>query len=223
MPGPKVLTPLPIPELAKRRIGRIFEKMRKMSREDTDAAQRMRETTHKDKRFGAICIEMGKVTELDVEIALAAKAGYEFVDLEGWEPDPAVLTAFQPATANAYKVVPVEYDAQARTVKIVMRERGNLRAADDLKNVLNFRQVTCVIAQPAQVDSLLVKHYGATAPGGQGPAAAVSGAKRILAEEASPALKAHLPAPVSTRIVPPSCFARSGAGAAAGFAFALSV
>ena len=75
MPGPKVLTPLPIPELAKRRIGRIFEKMRKMSREDTDAAQRMRETTHKDKRFGAICIEMGKVTELDVEIALAAKAG----------------------------------------------------------------------------------------------------------------------------------------------------
>ena len=171
MPGPKVLTPLPIPELAKRRIGRIFEKMRKMSREDTDAAQRMRETTHKDKRFGAICIEMGKVTELDVEIALAAKAGYEFVDLEGWEPDPAVLKAFQPATANAYKVVPVEYDPEARTVKIVMRERGNLRAADDLKNVLNFRAVTCVIARPAQVDALLVKHYGASAPG-QGPAAA---------------------------------------------------
>ena len=190
MPGPKVLTPLPIPELAKRRIGRIFEKMRKMSREDTDAAQRMRETTHKDKRFGAICIEMGKVTELDVEIALAAKAGYEYVDLEGWEPDTAVLKAFQPATANAYKVVPVEYDPQARTVKIAMRERGNLRAADDLKNVLNFRQVTCVIAQPAQVDALLVKHYGATAAGAQGPAAASSGAKRILAEEASPALKA---------------------------------
>ena len=139
-------------------------------------------TTHAGKRLGEVLVAMGKVSELDVQIALAGQYGFDYVDLSGFELAPEVAAAFQAASANAYKMVPVDYDADARAVTVAIRDRDNYRVTDDLKNVLGFRSVRCVVADGAQIDRLLAANYG-------GKSMAEAG-KRSLAEQDSAAVKA---------------------------------
>jgi type IV pilus assembly protein PilB len=183
MPGPQLLTPVAIPELAKRRIGRVLTKMGRVSKEDLEQALKMQQGSHKGKKVGAILMEMGKVNQRDVDIALAAQMGYEYLDLAEAEIPAEALKSLQPATANAYKVIPIAFDPQQRVIRIVMKSRDNYRAVDDLKNVLGFRAVECAIAPGEQIDALLAKHYGGAASAGEAT-------KRILAEQDSAAVKA---------------------------------
>ncbi|MFM8784792.1 MAG: GspE/PulE family protein, partial [Phycisphaerales bacterium] len=183
MPGPQVLTPVAIPELAKRRIGRVLTKMGRVSKEDLEQALKMQQASHKGKKVGAILMEMGKVTQRDIDIALAAQMGYEYLDLAEAEIPAEALKSLQPATANAYKVVPIAFDPARRVIRIVMKSRDNYRAVDDLKNVLGFSAVECAIAPGDQIDALLARHYGSTATAGETT-------KRILAEQDSAAVKA---------------------------------
>jgi type IV pilus assembly protein PilB len=67
-------------------------------------------------------------------------------------------------------------------VTIAMKGRDNYRAVDDLKNVLGFKTVTCVVAAADKIDALIAKHYG-------GKSMADAG-RKILAEQDSTAVKA---------------------------------
>ncbi|MFM8874017.1 MAG: hypothetical protein ACKOJI_11835 [Phycisphaerales bacterium] len=138
MPGPQVLTPVAIPELAKRRIGRVLTKMGRVSKEDLEQALKMQQASHRGKKVGAILMEMGKVTQRDIDIALAAQMGYEYLDLAEAEIPAEALKSLQPATANAYKVVPIAFDPARRVIRIVLKSLDNYRAEDDLKNVHGF-------------------------------------------------------------------------------------
>jgi type IV pilus assembly protein PilB len=179
----RVVTQVPIEELKQRRVGRVLTKMGRIGREDVDAVLAMQKGSHKGKKFGAILVEQGKISQLDLDVALAGQMGYQYLDLEGASIPQEVLDAIQPATANAYKVIPVEFDPERRTVRIVMKSVSNYRAVDDLKNVLGFRDVQCAVAPAEQIDALLARHYGVKAP------AAETG-RKILAEQDSTALKA---------------------------------
>jgi type IV pilus assembly protein PilB len=179
----RVVTPVPIEELKQRRVGRVLTKMGRIGREDVEAVLAMQKGSHKGKKFGAILVEQGKISQLDLDVALAGQMGYQYLDLEGASIPQEVLDAIQPATANAYKVIPVEFDPERRTVRIVMKSVSNYRAVDDLKNVLGFRDVQCAVAPAEQIDALLARHYGVKAP------AAETG-RKILAEQDSTALKA---------------------------------
>jgi type IV pilus assembly protein PilB len=182
MPAPTVLTPLPSSELKQRAMGRCLVKMGKITREDYHEALAAQKGEHAGKRLGEVLVALGKVSELDVRIALAGQYGFDYVDLEGFEIPPETVAAFLPATANAYKMVPVDYDPATKSVTVAIRERENYRVTDDLKNVLGFKAVRCVVADPAQIDALIARHYG-----GKSMADA---AKRILAEQDSGAVKA---------------------------------
>jgi type IV pilus assembly protein PilB len=179
----RVVTQVPIEELKQRRVGRVLTKMGRIGREDVEAVLAMQKGSHKGKKFGAILVEQGKISQLDLDVALAGQMGYQYLDLEGASIPQEVLDAIQPATANAYKVIPVEFDPERRTVRIVMKSVSNYRAVDDLKNVLGFRDVQCAVAPAEQIDALLARHYGVKAP------AAETG-RKILAEQDSTALKA---------------------------------
>jgi type IV pilus assembly protein PilB len=179
----RVVTPVPIEELKQRRVGRVLTKMGRIGREDVEAVLTMQKGSHKGKKFGAILVEQGKISQLDLDVALAGQMGYQYLDLEGASIPQEVLDAIQPATANAYKVIPVDFDPVRRTVRIVMKSVSNYRAVDDLKNVLGFRDVQCAVAPAEQIDALLARHYGVKAP------AAETG-RKILAEQDSTALKA---------------------------------
>ncbi|MEY4104148.1 MAG: Flp pilus assembly complex ATPase component TadA, partial [Planctomycetota bacterium] len=182
MPDPGVISPIPVSEMVKRPIGRILVKLGKIVRDDYQAAVQLQQTTHKGKRLGQILVELGKVTPLDVEIALAGQKGLQYVDLASIEIPSEVLGALQAASANTYRIVPIAFDPAAKSITVAMQSRDNISAADDLRNVFGFRNVTCVVADAKQVDAALAKHYG-------GKSMAEAG-KAILAEQDSAAVKA---------------------------------
>jgi type IV pilus assembly protein PilB len=182
MPEPGVLTPVPVEELKQRRFGRVLTKMGKVTRDDVQVALTAQQTTHKGKKLGQILLESGKITEQDIEIALAGQFGFEYIDLSALELPPEVVSAIQPATANSYKVVPVGYEPATRALVIAMKNRDNYRAVDDLKNVMGFGSVRCVVAPPDQIDAAIARHYG-------GKSMADAG-RKILAEQDSAAVQA---------------------------------
>ena len=182
MPDPGVISPIPVSEMVKRPIGRILVKLGKIVRDDYQAAVQLQNSTHRGKRLGQILIEMGKCTPLDVEIALAGQKGLQYVDLASIEIPPEVVGALQAASANTYRIVPIAFDPASKGITVAMQSRDNIAAADDLRNVFGFRNVTCVVADPKQIDALLAKHYG-------GKSMAEAG-KAILAEQDSAAVKA---------------------------------
>ena len=182
MPEPGVLTPVPVEELKQRRFGRVLTKMGKVTRDDVQVALTAQQTTHKGKKLGQILLESGKITAQDVEIALAGQFGFEYIDLSSLELPPEVIAAIQPATANSYKVVPVGYDPGARALVIAMKNRDNYRAVDDLKNVMGFSSVRCVVAPADQIDAVIARCYG-------GKSMADAG-RKILAEQDSAAVQA---------------------------------
>jgi type IV pilus assembly protein PilB len=182
MPEPGVLTPVPVEELKQRRFGRVLTKMGKVTRDDVQVALTAQQSTHKGKKLGQILLESGKITEQDIEIALAGQFGFEYIDLSSLELPPGVIAAIQPATANSYKVVPVGYEPATRALVIAMKNRDNYRAVDDLKNVMGFGSVRCVVAPPDQIDAAIARHYG-------GKSMADAG-RKILAEQDSAAVQA---------------------------------
>ena len=182
MPEPGVLTPVPVEELKQRRFGRVLTKMGKVTRDDVQVALTAQQSTHKGKKLGQILLESGKITEQDIEIALAGQFGFEYIDLASLELPPGVIAAIQPATANSYKVVPVGYEPATRALVIAMKNRDNYRAVDDLKNVMGFGSVRCVVAPPDQIDAAIARHYG-------GKSMAEAG-RKILAEQDSAAVQA---------------------------------
>jgi len=182
MPEPGVLTPVPVEELKQRRFGRVLTKMGKVTRDDVQVALTAQQSTHKGKKLGQILLESGKITEQDIEIALAGQFGFEYIDLSSLELPPEVIAAIQPATANSYKVVPVAYEPATRALVIAMKNRDNYRAVDDLKNVMGFGSVRCVVAPPDQIDAAIARHYG-------GKSMADAG-RKILAEQDSAAVQA---------------------------------
>ena len=182
MPEPGVLTPVPVEELKQRRFGRVLTKMGKVTRDDVQVALTAQQTTHKGKKLGQILLESGKITEQDIEIALAGQFGFEYIDLSALELPPEVVSAIQPATANSYKVVPVGYEPATRALVIAMKNRDNYRAVDDLKNVMGFGSVRCMVAPADQIDAAIARHYG-------GKSMADAG-RKILAEQDSAAVQA---------------------------------
>ncbi len=182
MPGPTVLTPVPIEELKQRRIGRVLTKIGKVTREQVQAALVAQQSTHKGKRLGEILIDQGIIDGQTLDIALAGQFGFQYLDLSDVEIPPEVLSAVLPTTATSYKVVPLEHDPAARRLVIAMKSRDNFRAIDDLKNLMGFAEVRCAVAPAAQIDALIAKHYG-------GKTAQDAG-RRILAEQDSAAVKA---------------------------------
>ena len=182
MPEPGVLTPVPVEELKQRRFGRVLTKMGKVTRDDVQVALTAQQSTLKGKKLGQILLESGKISAQDVEIALAGQFGFEYIDLASLELPPEVIGAVQPATANSYKVVPVAYDPGTRALVIAMKNRDNYRAVDDLKNVMGFSSVRCVVAAPEQIDAAIARFYG-------GKSMADAG-RKILAEQDSAAVQA---------------------------------
>ena len=178
----KVVNSVPASELKGRPVGRALVKLGKLTREEYHVGLSAQKSTHAGKRLGEILVELGKVSQLDVQVALAGNYGFDFVDLAGVELPPDVVQGLQASTANAYKVVPVEHDPDAQSITVAIRDRDQYRVVDDLKNVLGFKTVRCVVADGAQIDALIAKHYG-------GKTLAEAG-KRILAEQDSTALKA---------------------------------
>jgi len=143
-------------ELKQRKIGRILTKLGKVSREVVHQALEVQKT--RKVPLGQLLVEMGHITQRDVQEALAGQAGMGFMDLTGVEIPPEVVEALPAETALAYQVIPVEFEPKTRRIKIALKSPKNFRAVDDLKLLMGFK-VEAVVSEEAQVDALLQKLY----------------------------------------------------------------
>ncbi len=148
----------PIEQLQGRALGRVLQKMGKVTREQYQEALNFQ----KDKggALGRILIDLGYIKEQDLNIALAAQKGYEFFDVGSYKPDPKVLAAVPAQMAMTHKVLPIEFDQASKKLTVVIAHSENFRALDDLKQLLGY-QVTAKIGDPDQIEKVVAKNYNA--------------------------------------------------------------
>jgi type IV pilus assembly protein PilB len=147
----------PLNSLKGLRIGRILTKMGRVTRDQVHEALQIQQERRLP--LGRILVELGYITEDDVNAALAAQMGMEVVDLEHRDIPEAVIRVLPAETAQAYQVVPLEYDKPTNTLTVALKSASNFRAIDDLRLLMGYH-VKPVVADPKQVEKLIAAYYG---------------------------------------------------------------
>lgn len=148
--------PIEPAELKGRKIGRVLTKLGKVTRERVHEALAVQQT--RKAPLGQILIDLGYCTQRDINEALAGQAGMGYMDLSTLALPDEVRDAVAAETVQTYQVVPIDYNPRSKKLKIAMKSADNYRAVDDLRLLMGFN-VEAVIADPAEVDALIKKHY----------------------------------------------------------------
>jgi type IV pilus assembly protein PilB len=148
----------PIEQLRGRPVGRILMKMGLLSRENLQECLRIQNERHGDVQIGQICIERGLVDESQLQVALAAKRGMEYINIDGLDIPADVIEKVPAQMAKAYHIVPIEYDREQNELTVVLDSPANFRATDDLSTLMGFK-VAAKITDPNSLESTLSKYY----------------------------------------------------------------
>jgi type IV pilus assembly protein PilB len=108
-------------------------------------------------RFGEICVNDGLVTEEAVARALAEQFGLEFVDLQGFKIDEAILSAFPPEIVYRHNFVPLAQENE--TLTIAISDPTDVINLDELEMVLN-RPLEIRVATKSQIIQILRRGEG---------------------------------------------------------------
>jgi len=153
---PTQLQEIKVSELRGRPIGRVLVKMGQVTREQVHEGLEIQR--EKGGPLGQILIDLGYIDESTLTFALAFQAGMEYVDLEKMDIPEEVIRAIPSQMANAYKVLPLEYDEAGRHLTVAIGSADNFRATDDLRTLMSL-EVTARIADSEQMERALQKHY----------------------------------------------------------------
>jgi len=146
-------------ELKGRKLGRVLTKMGVVTREQVHEALAIQKT--RKVPIGQLLTELGYCKDTDVRAGLAGQAGMSYVDLSNTQIPEQVIQTIPAENAQAYQVVPIEFNPTAKRVKIAMKSPDHFRAIDDLRLLLGMN-VEAVIADEAVIDKLISKHYEST-------------------------------------------------------------
>ncbi len=145
-----------IEQLRGRQLGRILIKMGKLRRIQVHEALDIQ----KERRgpLGAILVELGHVTEDDLNLALAAQSGMEVVELSKIDVPPEVISVMTVQMANTYRVVPFDLDPECNELSLAVDNPDNFVATDDLKTLLGFN-IKPYLSSPKEVQTALDRYY----------------------------------------------------------------
>jgi len=150
----------PIDQLQGRPLGRVLTKMGRVSREQVVEALNFQKS--KGGALGRILIDLAYIKEADLNTALAAQRGYEWINLDGVKVDPGAIAAVPAQIATTNKVLPITFDKDSKRLTVVMASHENFRALDDLQQLMGLK-VTAKIGDPEMIEKLVGKHYNAAA------------------------------------------------------------
>ncbi len=150
---------LPVSELKGRRLGRVLTKQGKVTREQVHEALDLQ--TKRRSPLGQLLVDLGYLTQDDINLALAAQQGMETIDLVNMEI-PAEVIALVPAEmAQAYHVLPVRHNPATNTLTVAIKTADNFRALDDLRLLMGF-QVHPLVAAGEALEAQIEKYYADT-------------------------------------------------------------
>jgi type IV pilus assembly protein PilB len=107
--------------------------------------------------LGELAMERGLLNEEQLLQAQAEIHGMRVANLEETKPHPDAVKLVMKNIAEMYKLVPLTFEND--TLTVAMSDPNNMQAMDDLRNLLNIRQVNPILAPPKQIEALLQKAY----------------------------------------------------------------
>ena len=145
-----------IEQLRGRQLGRILIKMSKLRRAQVHEALDIQ----KQRRgpLGAILVELGYITEEDLNLARAAQSGMDVVELGKIDVAPEVIDVMTVQMATTYRVVPFELDTGRNELSLAIDNPDNFMATDDLKTLLGFN-IKAFLAAPKELQAALDRYY----------------------------------------------------------------
>ncbi len=149
---------IPTEQLRGRTLGRILVKMGMLTREKVHECLSVQKKQGGGKLLGQVMIELGLIDDKQLRRALAAQRGMEYVDLAGIEINHEVVAQIPAQMANAYRVVPLEYDKSQNSMVVAIDSPDNFKATDDLSTLMGFK-VKAKVASPSDLDEVLKKYY----------------------------------------------------------------
>ncbi len=150
----------PIEQLRSRTLGRVLIKMGILTREKVHECLKIQKQRPNPVSIGQIFLELGLVDEKQLQVALAAQRGMEYVNLNDINITPDVVAKVPAQMAKAYHIVPIEYNQKENKLTVVLDNPDNFRATDDLSTLMGFK-VTAKITDVEALESALTKHYEA--------------------------------------------------------------
>jgi type IV pilus assembly protein PilB len=144
----------PIEQLRGRPLGRILMKMGVLSRDKVHECLNIQKQRGGDVRIGEILLELGLVDETQLQVALAAKRGMEYLNIDGLEVPADVVDKVPAQMAKTYHIVPVEYNKEKNELTVVLDNVDNFRATDDLRTLMGFNVTAKMTDRDALEDAL---------------------------------------------------------------------
>ena len=131
-----------------------------LTREKVHECLKIQKQRHGTIQIGQVFLELGLIDEKQLQIALAAQRGMEYVNLEEFDIHPDVIEKVPAQMAKTYHLVPIEYNKERNELTVVLDNPDNFRATDDLSTLMGFK-VTAKITDPGALESALTKYYEA--------------------------------------------------------------
>ncbi len=143
-------------QLRGRQLGRVLIKMGKLRRVQVHEALDIQ----KERRgpIGAILVELGYITEDELNFALAAQSGMEVVDLSKMDVPVEVVEMMSAQMANTYRVLPFDFDDKLNTLSLALDNPDNFVATDDLKTLLGY-EIKAFLCTQAELQKAIDRYY----------------------------------------------------------------
>ncbi|UCC21970.1 MAG: Flp pilus assembly complex ATPase component TadA [Planctomycetota bacterium] len=148
----------PIEQLRGRPLGRILIKMGVLTREKVHECLLIQKQRHGTVQIGQIFIELGLIDEKQLQIALAAQRGMEYVKLSDVDVPADIIEKVPAQMVKTYRIVPIEYNKEQNELVVALDNPDNFRATDDLSTLMGFR-VTAKMTDSEALESALAKYY----------------------------------------------------------------
>ena len=154
----------PIAELKGRPLGRILQKMGRVTREQYTEALNFQK--QKGGALGRLLIDLGYIKEGDLNVALAAQQGFEVISLEGINIDAGDHRRRSRAARHNEQGPPDRRSTRRpKPLTVAMASHENFRALDDLRSLMQYQVTAKIASDPDLLEKLIAKHYQAAAEG----------------------------------------------------------
>jgi len=148
----------PMEQLRGRTLGRILIKMGVLTREKVHECLKIQKQRHQTIQIGQIFLELGLIDEKQLQVALAAQRGMEYVNISDIDIPIDIIEKVPAQMAKTYHIVPIKYDKGENELTIALDNPDNFRATDDLSTLMGFK-VTAKVTDSKAVEDALNKHY----------------------------------------------------------------
>ena len=148
----------PLQQLRGRQVGRVLIKMGILSRNNVSECLKIQADNGGAPKLGEILVEQGLIDQGQLQQALAAQRGMEFIRIDGMDISAEVLEKVPAQMANTYRVVPIEYTSDTNELVVAVDDPDNLQATDDLSTLMGFK-VKAKVTDAHALAEALATHY----------------------------------------------------------------